>query len=142
VKSYLTGVLVKHWTELLNAGKPFDEHAHWSFRAGFDPETRDLTIGNYRTNIDKENPELLIRLVAQLSQVRNDIMPIVKRRAEEGKQPAGERKLQSPYDLDMLRREGLHDFADELEAELRAAQFGPRRASDPGSENEDGQKAD
>ncbi|MBL8797944.1 MAG: hypothetical protein JNM56_28860 [Planctomycetia bacterium] len=120
VKSYLTGALVKHWVELIETGQMFDDHADWAFRAGFDPETKELTVGNFKTNVDKEDPKNLVRMIAQLSQVNKQLLPIAKKRAEELKDTMFSATPPAPYDLDILRQEGLGTFADELEKQLRS----------------------
>jgi ParB-like chromosome segregation protein Spo0J len=130
VKSYITGALVKHWVELIETGQMFDDHADWAFRAGFDPETKELTVGNFKTNVDKEDPKNLVRMIAQLSQVNKQLLPIAKKRAEEEKGAMFSPTPTAPYDFALLRQEGLGDFADELEKQLR-------EPAQPATEGED-----
>ena len=118
-KSFVTKELVTHWVQLIKAGQKFDDNADSAFRAGIDPESHELTIGNFKVNVAKEPAKNLARMVAQLSQVTKELLPIAKKRDEEEKQAKGGAAAAAlPYDLEILRQAGLGEYADELAKSL------------------------
>jgi ParB-like chromosome segregation protein Spo0J len=125
VKNLMPRYLVDHWIDLLRKKQRFDEDASWTFAAGIEPQTGQLRIAS--VNLDLKNAPLedLAKVAAKLGKLTHDILPFLESRSLLESPMGPQARLveePEPYDLDLLRKHGLGDLAQKLEAEVQATE--------------------
>ena len=113
VKRLLVPHLLKHWLELIEQGKRFDDDAEWDFIAGIDQETNHLHIAAVSLDLDKDSPEKIAKVLSKCSLLSKQAAPDLAKRLMPVQSKPVEQEL---YDLDYLKEIGAGDIADRLKA--------------------------